>query len=121
MREKIINEIIIAIAFGVLLLLLVNPWYFWMPDTITYATIAVLFVLAGLFIGLALKSAPQDEREESHLLFASRTAYFSGMIILLAGVSYQALTNHVDPWLAGVLAVMIIAKVLGHAWAKRYR
>jgi len=121
MRENIINEVIVAVSFGVLLLLLVNPWSFWMPEAITYASVMVLFVLASFFAGLVFKSVSQDEREEAHLLFASRAAYFAGVIVLLIGVSYQALYDHADPWLAGTLAIMVIVKALSHIWAKRHR
>jgi len=121
MRERIVNEVVVAVSFALLLLLMTNPWYFWMPDTLVYASVAILFVLAGIFAGVAFRGAPQDEREEAHLFFASRVAYFSGVIVLLLGVSYQAVTSAVDPWLASVLAVMVIGRALGHAWAKRYK
>ena len=71
MKERIFNEIIIAAALLILLVLVVNPWHLWMPDTLTYAAIGVLLILTGLFAGIAFRGTPEDEREEMHLFFAS--------------------------------------------------
>ena len=121
MREKILNEIIIATVLTVLLLLVVNPWHLWMSDTLTYAIIGALLILSGLFAGLAFRATPEDEREELHLFFASKTGYITGILVLLIGVAYQLFDGRVDPWLAGALAAMVIGKVISHAWAKRYK
>ena len=92
-----------------------------MPDTLTYATAGALLVLAGLFAGLAFRGAPEDEREELHLFFASKMGYFAGILVLLVGVSYRLFDGRVDPWLAGALAAMVVGKIIAHAWAKRFK
>ncbi len=121
MRERIFNEIIIAAALTVLLVLVVNPWHLWMPNALTYATVGALLVLVGLFAGVAFRGVPEDEREEFHLFFASKGGYFVGVFVLLLGVTYQLFSGNVDPLLVVALAAMVIGKVISHAWAKRYR
>ena len=121
MKERIFNEIIIAAALLILLVLVVNPWHLWMPDMLTYAVVGALLILAGLFAGIAFRGTPEDEREEMHLFFASKAGYFVGVVILLIGVSLRLFEGYVDPWLAGALAGMVIGKVVAQAWAKLHR
>ena len=121
MKERIFNEIIIAVALSILLVLVVNPWHLWMPNMLTYAVVGALLILAGLFAGIAFRGIPEDEREELHLFFASKIGYFTGVVVLIVGVSLRLFEGYVDPWLAGALAAMVIGKVVAQAWTKLYK
>jgi len=81
----------------------------------------VLFILqVGLFVVFALltiKEKPADEREKFHMMIAGRTSYIVGIGALVIAICYQALSDYIDPWLIGILAVMLLTKVVVRIYA----
>ncbi|MEK7134762.1 MAG: hypothetical protein AAB805_00665 [Patescibacteria group bacterium] len=123
MNERtIIHEIIVAICATLVLLVLWNPFGFWMPDTITYIAVGGLAVLFLLFAGLVWREEYHDEREEYHALVAARFGYTAGLLILLGAIAYEAAAEfHVNQFLLLALGGMIVAKALGHMWGRLQR
>lgn len=121
MRERV-QEIIITLVFVAVLILLLNPFGFWMPTELTYIMLGGVLVLFFLYVGLTIKERPQDEREQLHRFFANRAAAFYGSIVLVAGIIYQGLSGYeIDPWLGSALGIMVIAKLLSLLYSDKHR
>ena len=89
-----------------------------MPDGMTTVMLLGLLVVFSLFASIVWKENPQDEREGLHRMIANRIGYFTGAIVLLIGIVYQTITHSTDPWLATVLGLMILAKIIAIVYAK---
>ena len=114
MEEDTQNEIVIAVVLIILVLLFLNPFGLWMPDTIVYMMIAGVIVLFALFAGFVWKERVRDEREQLHKMIAGRIAYLAGMGVLVLGIAVQGFTSpHVDPWLLFALSAMILGNFFG--------
>lgn len=108
------NEISIAVIFSALLALLLNPFGFFMPDTLLYMMIAGVVVLFGLYAGFVWREGARDEREQLHRMIAGRIAYLAGTGVLVLGIAIQGLTQpDVDPWLVFALGAMVLGKLSG--------
>lgn len=105
-------EKFVTLVFVVILILLLNPFGFFMPDMLTKIILAGTVVLFALYVYFILKESPQDEREQLHRFMANRSAYLFGSAILVLGIVYQGSMGHLDPWLLLVLGTMVIAKIL---------
>lgn len=107
---------IVSIVFLVLLLLVANPFDFWMPTTVQYLSVAAVAVVGALYAGLIYKERPRDEREESLRGNSGRAAYLVGVGVLILGVVVPILNGgHPSLWVLGALAAMVVAKVLHNA------
>lgn len=112
MKNPYTQEIFVAIIFGIILLLLLNPLGLFMPDRLVYIMLGGIVVLFGLYVSFIMKESPQDERERLHRFVANRFAYLLGTGVLVVGIVYQGLTEiHIDPWLLIVLGVMVVGKI----------
>jgi hypothetical protein len=108
-RAEIASAVILLIS----LVLLLDPFGFWMPNMLSMVLVAVVFVCFSIFISFVWKERPQDEREELHRTKAGRAAFLTGSIILALGVVVQSIAHVLDPWLVLALAGMIFAKIFG--------
>jgi len=117
-KENIKNEIIISVSFIVLLVLLLNPFGFWMPSSIVYLLLTALVVVFAVFASFLWRESASDEREELHRRIAGRVGYLAGTSALVLGIVVQGVTSHVDPWLAVVLGVMVVGKIAGHLYSR---
>lgn len=113
------NEIIISSLLVLLLILLLNPFGFWMPDEVVYITVAGLFILVIIFAGFAWKEDVRDEREQLHKQIAGRVGYLAGLFVLLAGIVVESIDSHPSKWLILAIGSMVLGKLFGHYWAKR--
>ena len=112
MKNSLAQEILITAVFVVVLLLLLNPFGFFMPDRLVYIMLAGVVVLFSLYVSFVAKESPKDEREQLHRFIANRASSLLGTGILVFGIVYQGLTmSHIDPWLLIVLGAMVIVKV----------
>ena len=119
MEKDTQNEIIVAVVLILLILLFLNPFGLWMPDTLVYMLIAGVVVLFALFAGFVWKERARDEREQLHKMIAGRLAYLAGMGVLVLGVAVQGFTlPHVDPWLLFALFAMILGKIFGFFYSR---
>ena len=113
MKNPYSQEIFVTIIFGLVLILLLNPFEFFMPDRLVYIMLGSVVVLFGLYVSFIAKESPKDERERLHRFVANRFAYLLGTGTLVIGIVFQGLTeSNIDPWLLLVLGVMVVAKIV---------
>jgi len=105
------RDIFLIVLLGTLLLLVVNPMHLWMPTSVHMLVLVLLIGLVALMMTFLMRERGGDEREQSHRASAGRAAFFLGSSVLITGIVVQGSSGHVDPWLAGALFVMTIAKV----------
>ena len=113
MKNNIISEIAIATTLIILLVLLVNPFSFWMPSAMHMAVIAVLLVVLAVFSVFIWQEKASDEREKLHRSLAGRLGFLAGAIVLTVGITYQSYVHQLDLWLVYALAAMVGAKIFG--------
>ena len=113
------KEIIAGVVLIGLSVFLLNPFNFWMPAMTVYIVCAFVLATFVLYLGFILKEKPKDEREEAHLLVASRTGYLAGVTVLTGIFLYQAFTSHPAPEIVIALTVMVIGKLAGLAHGQR--
>ena len=118
MREDLLQEIIVSLIIIVLIVALLNPFSFWMPDMILVLMIVGLLVSFSIFASFIWKESVKDERENLHRLVAGRIAFLVGSGTLVAAIAIEGISHKVDVWLVIVLGSMILAKTLGLIYAK---
>ena len=110
------THLVVSVVFLILLLLMANPFDFWMPTSIAYLSVAAVALVGALYAGLVYKEYPRDEREEGIRGSAGRVAYLVGIVVLILGIAVPIFMNdHPSVWVIGALAAMVIAKVV-HNW-----
>jgi hypothetical protein len=118
MKNNFIQEMFISVAIIVLLVLFINPFHFWMPNTILIMLMGGLIVAFTLFASFVWKEHVQDEREDLHKLIAGRLAFLAGTGVLVIGIIVQSFKHELDFWLALTLGTMIIAKAIGIVYGR---
>jgi hypothetical protein len=113
-------ERIVAVVLIILLILIGNPFMFWMPSMVLVTALVVLTALLFVWMGFVLTEKAHDEREHSHRSHAGRAAYMGAAGMLTAALLYQGLTHTIDPWIPATLGVMIVAKLFTRFFAERY-
>jgi peptidoglycan/LPS O-acetylase OafA/YrhL len=116
--KNIKGELSVSIILLILLFAVFNPWQIAMPG---YVVMCLLLAVLLLFIGFAVflwREGRGDERENLHRMVADRIAFLTGSALLVAGIIAEELSRALDPWIIGVLAVMILAKMIGLIYAK---
>ncbi len=113
-------ERVVAVILIVLLILIGNPFMFWMPGMVLISVLAVITALIFVWTGFVLTEKAHDEREIAHRTHAGRAAYLGAAAMLTIALVYQGLTHHIDLWIPATLAVMIIAKLFTRFFAERY-
>jgi len=118
---KQMQEIIMALVLVLLAVFLLNPFGWWMPSTLVLMVVLGMAVVFALFAGFVWHEEVRDEREALLRQIAGRIGFVAGMGIATLGIVIQAFVHAVDPWLVGVLAGMVIAKIFGRSVAERHR
>jgi len=113
MKHKLLQEISISGILIILLILFLNPFGFWMPNTLLMMMVLGLVVVFALFSSFVWRENHKDEREGLHKMMADRIAYLTGTALLTLGIIVQSFNHELDPWLVLILAGMIVAKVIG--------
>lgn len=103
----------VSLVLIVLLILLINPFGFWMPNIVLMMMIVGLIVLFALFASFIWRENSKDEREGIHKMMAGRIAFLVGTTVLVIGIIVQSLKHNLDLWLVLTLGAMILAKVTG--------
>ena len=110
-------EVLVTVSFLVVTLICLFHNYLFMSNA---AHVLLMVLQAGLFVMFALltiKERPADEREKFHMMIAGRTSFLVGIGALVTAICYQAFTQQIDPWLIGILAVMLLTKVVARIYA----
>ena len=116
-----LNRKEIGIGIAVLLLLFVhsNPFDMYMLGMTAMTSLTLLVVaLAAFGVFVWGEGGVHDEREIAHQALVGRIAYLSGTLALLITIVMQSLAHNLDNSLICVLAVMILAKLLGNAYVR---
>ena len=122
MHKPLIQETIVTCIFILILILLLNPFHFWMPEKLVYIMLGGTLVLFGVYVSFVVQEKPQDERESLHRFIANRSAYLLGSAILVIAIVYQGFAAAaIDPWLLIVLGVMVITKMISLIRSERKR
>jgi len=119
MKNKIFH-IVIALVLVILLVLLSNPFTFWMPDGVNMLLLLVLTTVMSVWVGLIVQEYSNDEREMLHKMKAGRIAYLSGILVLTTGLVFQGINHNIDPWIVLTLIVMVMSKVISRVYADYY-
>jgi hypothetical protein len=119
--KKILLERIVAIILIIMLVLIGNPFMFWMPSMVLMTVLVVIAALVFVWAGFILTETAHDEREEWHRTHAGRAAYLSAAAMLAIALVYQGFTHHIDFWIPATLAVMVIAKLFARVFADTHR
>ncbi|MDP3899633.1 MAG: hypothetical protein Q8Q23_00975 [bacterium] len=107
------QEVSLSIMFIALLIIILNPFHFWMPSMLTYTLLISLLVIFGVFAAFIWREKSNDERENLHKLMAGRFAFLVGVGILVVAVIIEDINSQIDIWLIIALGGMILAKVSG--------
>lgn len=119
--SKIFSEKMVAVVLVMLLVWFVNPFGFWMTDAFHMTLLGMIVTLFAVFAMFLWRELAMDEREQLHRFIGTRFAYTAGGTLLLLGITVQAFSHKIDPWLPLVLTGMVLAKILGRMYAeKRY-
>jgi sugar phosphate permease len=119
MKNNYIVETTVAVILVILLLFIINPFHFWMPNTLHMMVLGATIVAFGIFSAFILKEKVHDEREGAHRMLAGRVAFLSGSSVLILGIIVQEFSHNVDLWLPICLVMMIIAKILARVYSER--
>jgi hypothetical protein len=114
-------ERIIAIVLIIMLILIGNPFGFWMPSMVLITILTVIAALVFVWAGFILSEKAHDEREEWHRTNAGRAAYLGAAAMLTVALVYQGLTHTIDLWIPATLAVMVLFKLFARIYADHYR
>lgn len=112
------KEIILSLLLVVFGYILLNPFGMFMPDMVHMIVLALVVVLAGLFLGLVVHEKVHDEREALHRDRSGRTGYTLGIIALLVGIILQTFAHALDTWLVVTLIVMVLGKVVSRVGSR---
>lgn len=113
MKNKIpINiDLVLIVLFVSSMLAFVNPFDFFMPSTLQMVLLGVVGAVIGAILIFLWQERPQDEREEAHLLMASRVSFFAVAFFLLLALVVQTFQHQLDIWIPISLTVLIVSKM----------
>jgi len=121
MKNIFVGELVVGIILVVLLLLLINPFYMYMPNKVEMAVVVAAVAAFAVFGALVWREKVVDEREEAHRSLAGRFGFLAGSVVLTIGILVQSLSHNLDPWLAVGLGAMILGKLAGLVYGRRRR
>jgi uncharacterized membrane protein YgdD (TMEM256/DUF423 family) len=113
-----LSEIIVSLAFIILLALKLDPPHLLMPNRIQMSILALLAAAAGLYAGILFRQRARDEREALHLYRASRFAFIAGVALLVLAIAVQSFRGGADPWLFYILGGMVVVKLVILIWSR---
>ena len=116
-----VTEKVVAGALILIVVLLLNPFHFWMPDMMVLGMLAAALVLFGLFASFILREDSQDERDEYHRTLAGRNAFLAGSAVLIVGIMIEGYRHAIDPWLVLALTAMLVVKIATRIWSDKNR
>lgn len=119
MNNLFSKEYLVAIAAVGLLLLLHNPFMFWMPNMLQMWLSLILCVLVIAFGVFLWREKAVDEREQLHVFIADRIALLTVGGVLTVAALVQGVRHTQDPWIGLALGALIVAKAVGLIYSRR--
>jgi len=117
MQNKIFH-IGVALVLVALLVLLTDPFMYWMPAPAQMLVLLGATVLAAFWAGFVMQERASDEREAVHTMYAGRVAYLSGIATLTLALIVQGLNHALDPWIPLALGVMVVSKLAARLYVE---
>jgi signal transduction histidine kinase len=117
-HHKTLSTLVTLFLIGALVLL-IDPFMYWMPEGYVFWVLLLAAVLAGVWVGLVSFELPRDEREVVQTHMAARAAYISGVVMLTAALIYQGYYMMFNPWIPATLIVMLVVKLFARLYADR--
>jgi apolipoprotein N-acyltransferase len=121
MKSTILNEITLSIILIILTILFLDPFMVLMPSSLIYMLVGGMAIIFSVFAGLVWRERAEDERDELHNMFAGRTGYVMGAGVLVVGIIWQTIFAHPDPWLMTALIGLVLGKLTGLYYARRWQ
>lgn len=112
MQNNLKIEVVTSLVLVVLTVLLLNPFYFWMPTMLHLCILGITLVAFAFFAIFILREKVQDEREDKHRMLSGRVAFLTGSALLTIGIVVQSFQGTVDVWLVIVLVAMVLSKLV---------
>ena len=113
-NNQFVAEVIISLILIALVVALLNPFYWWMPDMMTMTVILALVIVFAIFASFVWREKARDERELLHIMAAGRFAFLVGIATLVIGIALASFNHQpINQWLVVTLAVMVLGKILG--------
>ncbi len=119
MKNNFIQESVVAAVLIGLLVLLINPMHFWMPDMAHETIIIGLIIAFGLYSVFVLREKARDERDVLHRMLAARAAFFVGTLLMTIGIYVGAQKDAIDLWLVAALVAMVLTKIIARVYSDR--
>ena len=113
-----IKDLLFLILLVISFFFLINPLGIIMTTDFEMALLALVSLVVISVLIIAWKENPIDEREETHLLIASRLSFFASAIILLVAIIVQTLQHRIDVWIPIVLFVHLSSKIFAIFYLK---
>lgn len=118
------NNSLIEIGIGVLLAVLVGVLTYahdaWMPNMATMMVLVLTVVAFAVFAVFVWRERHGDEREQLIRFVASRVAFLATGFVLLLGIIVETFIYYTpNPWLGFALVVMVVGKIIGHAYGRK--
>ena len=117
-NNQFITEMIISAVLIVLVVALLNPFGWWMPDMMAMTIMLVLIVVFAVFASFVWQEKARDERELLHKMVAGRLAFLVGSAVLVIGIVVESFSHEIDQWLVVTLTAMILAKLFGLIYSR---
>ena len=105
------REIVASLLFVAFLILFCNPFNVLMTPVMLTVIAGCFVVCFAVFATFIWQERAQDEREALHSMAAGRTAFLTGVGVLVIGIIYEGIHHDVDPWLLLALGLMVVAKI----------
>lgn len=110
-----------AVVLVGLLVLLTNPFMFWMPAQAQMVVLVAVAAAMCVWAGFVMYERAKDEREVVHNMHAGRAAYLSGIALLTLALIFQGVAHTIDPWVPLTLGVMVVSKLLARLYLGSYQ
>lgn len=117
--ENKVFHISVAAVLVALLMLLTDPFMYWMPAGVQMLVLLGATALAALWAGFVMQERAHDEREAVHTMYAGRAAYLSGLAVLTLALIVQGLAHAIDPWVPLALGAMVVSKLAARMYVER--
>ena len=85
----------------------------------TLAIVGALLIVFAFFASYVLREDAYDEREGVHRMYAGRSAFLVGALVIIIGLAVETWTETVDPWLVLALVAMVLAKIGARLYSDR--
>lgn len=121
MKNNKIIHLGIAVLLVVFLVLLTDPFMYWMPMGAQMAALLGAATLAAVWSGFVMYEHAPDEREAVHRMQAGRLAYLSGVVVLTVALVAQGLAHDIDPWISLALGTMVLVKLFSRFYFERFQ